>query len=338
MRVEPPTSSTRWMSDLLRPASRIACSNGPRHDSRQVGRELLELRAAERELEVQRTVARRGDERQVDRRLLQRRQLDLRLLGGFLEPLDGHLVGREIDAVRVLELRHQPVDDALVPVVTTEVRVAGGRLHLEDALAEVEDRHVERAATEVEHEDRLVVVLVEAVRERRSGGLVDDAQHLEAGDLTGFLRGLTLGVTEVGGHRDHGLGDAVAEVRLGVALQLLQDASRDLLAVVGLAVDVDRPVRAHVALHRADRAIGVGDRLALRDLADEDLSGLGERDDRRSGARPLGVGDHDGLARLEDRDDRVGGAEVDADGLGHGNCLLGSAVAGGVQILVELES
>ena len=53
----------------------------------QVGGELLEPRAGERELEVQRTVARRGDERQVDRRLLQRGELDLRLLGRFLEPL-----------------------------------------------------------------------------------------------------------------------------------------------------------------------------------------------------------------------------------------------------------
>ena len=94
--------------------------------------------------------------------------------------------------------------------------------------------------------------------------------------------------------------------------------ARDLLRVVGLAVDVDRPVGAHVALDRADRAIGVGDRLALGDLADEDLAGLRERDDRRGGAAALGVGDDDGLAGLEDRDDRVGGAEVDADGLGHG--------------------
>ena len=36
----------------------------------------------------------------------------------------------------------------------------------------------------------------------------------------------------------------------------------------------------------------------------------------------LGVGDDDRLAGLEDADDRVGGAEVDADGLGHGGCLL----------------
>ena len=279
----------------------------------------------EREVEVQRTVARRGDERQVDRGLLQRR----RARSSPSRPLPSGaataiLSVDEVDAVRVLELGDQPVDDALVPVVAAEVRVAGGRLHLEHAVADLEHRHVERAAAEVEDEDRLVVAfLVEPVRERGRGGLVDDAQHLEARDLAGLLGGLALGVVEVRGHGDDGLGDGVAEVGLGVALQLLQDAGGDLLRVVRLAVDVDRPVGAHVALDRADRAIGVGDRLALGDLADEDLAGLRERDDRRGGAGALGVGDDDGLARLEDRDDGVGGAEVDADGLGHG-CASGS--------------
>ena len=160
--------------------------------------------------------------------------------------------------------------------------------------------------------------LVEPVREGRGGRLVDDAQHLEAGDLAGLLGGGALGVVEVRGHGDDGLGDGVAEVRLGVALQLHQRAGADLLRGVLLAVDVDRPVRAHVALDRADGAVGVGDGLALGDLTDEDLAVLGERDDRRGRAGPLGVGDDHGVAGLEDADDRVGGAEVDADGLGHG--------------------
>ncbi len=324
------------MSFLSRPASRIACSNGPRHESSRSLVSSWNFEPREREVEVQRTVAGCRDERQVHGGLLQRRQLDLRLLRGFLEPLHGHLVGTEVDTVRVLELGDEPVDDALVPVVTAEVGVPRGRLHLEDTLAEVEDRHVERATPEVEHEDRLVeVTFVEAVRQRRGSRLVDDAQHLETGDLTGLLRGLALGVAEVGGHRDHGLGDAVAEVRLGVTLELAQDASRDLLGVVGLPVDVDRPVRAHMPLYGADRAIRIRDRLTLRDLADEDLAGFREGDDRRSGARPLRIGDDDGLARLENRDDRVGGAEVDADGLGHGDCLL--CVSGvGLRVLEAL--
>ena len=73
-------------------------------------------------------------------------------------------------------------------------------LHLEHAVADLEDRHVEGAAAEVEHEDRLVgrALLVEPVGEGGRGGLVDDAQHLEAGDLAGLLGGGALGVVEVG--------------------------------------------------------------------------------------------------------------------------------------------
>jgi hypothetical protein len=41
------------------------------------------------------------------------------------------------------------VDQALVEVVAAEVRVAVGRLHLEHAVADLEDRDVERAAAEV---------------------------------------------------------------------------------------------------------------------------------------------------------------------------------------------
>ena len=195
----------------------------------------------------------------------------------------------------------QPVDDPLVPVVAAEVGVAVGGLDLEHAVADLEHRHVEGAAAEVEHEDRLVgVLLVEAVGQRGRGRLVDDAQHLEAGDLAGLLGGGALGVVEVGGHGDDGLVDRVAEVGLGVALELHQRAGRDLLRGVVLAVDVDLPVGAHVALDRADRAVGVGDGLALGHLADEDLAVLGEGDDRRGGAGALGVGDDDGIAALED--------------------------------------
>jgi hypothetical protein len=130
----------------------------------------------------------------------------------------------------------------LVPVVATELGVARGGLDLEDAVADLEHRDVEGAAAEVEDQDGLVgVLLVQAVGQGGGGRLVDDAQHLEPGDGAGLLGGGALGVVEVGRHGDDRLVHGVAEERLGVPLQLAQDAGRDLLGVYVLAVDVDGP-------------------------------------------------------------------------------------------------
>jgi hypothetical protein len=125
-------------------------------------------------------------------------------------------------------------------VVAAEVRVAVGRLHLDDALAHLEDRDVERAAAEVVDGDRLVLLLVEPVGQRRRGRLVDDAHDLEAGDLAGVLGGLALRVVEVGRHGDDRLGHRLAEVVLGGLLQLLQDHRGDLGRRVLLAAHLDR--------------------------------------------------------------------------------------------------
>jgi hypothetical protein len=167
------------------------------------------------------------------------------------------------------------------------VVVARGGADLDDAVADLEQRDVERAAAEVEDQDGLfLAALVEAVGQRGRGGLVDDAQHVEAGDLAGLLGGLTLGVVEVRRDGDDRVGDVLAEVALGVALELLQHARADLLRGVVLAVDLDGPVGAHVALDRTDGPVDVGHRLVLGGLADQHLAVARERDDRRRGAEP----------------------------------------------------
>ena len=103
----------------------------------------------------------------------------------------------------LLEALDEPVDDPRVEVLAAEEGVAGGRDDLEDAArADLEDRDVERAAAEVVDGDRLLDVLAEAVRERGGGRLVDDADDVEAGDLPGVLRRLTLVVVEVRGDGD----------------------------------------------------------------------------------------------------------------------------------------
>ena len=306
----------------------------------QVGGQLVQLRAAELQVEVLGLPLDGGDEGQVDLRLLRRGELDLRLLGRLVEALQRVLVGREVDALVAFELGDQPLDDRFVPVVAAEVVVAGGRLHLEDAVADFQHGDVEGAAAEVEDEDRLVGFLfVEPVGQRGRGRLVDDPLDVEAGDLAGVLGRLALVVVEVGGDGDHGAVDRFAELRFGVGFQLLQDHRADLRRAVLLAAHVDAHVAvgagldlvrddrlllfdfgllaAHEALDREDRVLRVHHRLAFGDRADQALAALGEGDDGRRRAAALGVLEDGGLAALHHRDAGVGRAEVDSDRLCH---------------------
>ena len=188
----------------------------------------------------------------------------------------------------------------------------------------------------------LVLLLVETVGERRRRRLVDDAQDLEPGDLAGVLRGLALGVVEVGGHGDDGLRDLLAEVVLGRLLHLLQDEGGDLggryflpprldpgVAVVGRDDLVRHQLRSfcdhrvvelstHEALDGVDGVLRVGDGLTLG------------RPARPAAHRPCVNATTDGVVRAPSAlamtfglpafhhgDTRVGGAEIDADDLAH---------------------
>ena len=227
MRVEPPTSTTSsifagfdagvgrapaCVGPTVRCSrSSTSCSNLARRQPHAAG-------ASGRWLSAR-------DERQVDVGLHHRGELHLGLLRRLPEPLQRHPVLAEIDPLALLELRDDPLDDALIEVVAAEVRVAVGGLHLDHALADLEDRDVEGAAAEVVDGDRLVLLLVEAVGQRRRRRLVDDPHHLEAGNRARFLGGLPLRVVEVGGNRDDGARDRLAQVLLGGLLQLLRAPS-----------------------------------------------------------------------------------------------------------------
>ncbi len=159
MRVMPPTRTTWSMSAApLSLASSSAWRTGATTRSSRSAVSSLSLLRVSRVSRCLGPDCVGGDERQVDLRLLRGRQLDLRLLRGLVEALEGHRVLRQVDRLVLLELAREPVDDRLVEVVAAEVVVTGGRLDLEDAVADLEHRHVERAAAEVEDEDRLVGV------------------------------------------------------------------------------------------------------------------------------------------------------------------------------------
>ncbi len=313
----------------------------PDRAAHQLVDQRFELGARQLDVEVLRPVLVRRDEGQVDLGLRRRRQLDLGLLRGLLEALQRELVVAQVDALLLLELVGQVVDHPGVEILAAEERVAVGRLHLEHAVADLEDRDVERAAAEVVDRDGAGALLLEPVGERGRRRLVDDAQHLEPGDLAGVLGGLALGIVEVGGNRDHRLGHRLAEIALGGLLHLLQDEGRHLRRRIFLAPDLDPGVvvvalddlvgdqplvlLAHrvvegapdQALDGEHRVLRVGDRLSLRRLADQPLAIVGERHHRGRRAGALRVLDHLDVRSFHDRDARVRGAEIDTNRLRH---------------------
>ena len=115
IRVEPPTSTTWSMSEVLQAGVLDGRLERALAGVDQVGGQLVELGPRQLQVEVLGALGGGGDEGQVDLGLLHGGQLDLGLLGRFLQALQGHLVGGQVDALGVLERLDQPVDDLAGP-------------------------------------------------------------------------------------------------------------------------------------------------------------------------------------------------------------------------------
>ena len=198
-----------------------------------------------------------GEVGQVDVGLGGRGQLDLGLLGGLPDALQGHLVLGEVDAGVCLEV----LDDVLlkqhVDIFAAAGGVAVGGLDLEHAVADLQNTDVEGAAAQVVDRDDLAVGLVHAVGQRRRRGLVDDPLHVQPADLAGILGGLSLRVVEVGRHRDHRLLHGLAQIRLRGLLHLLQHHAAHLRRRVGVVLDLHPAVPVRVLHHLVRQVLDV---------------------------------------------------------------------------------
>ncbi len=129
----------------------------------------------------------------------------------------------QIDAVLGVDFVERNGEQQVVDVVAAEVRVAIGRLHFEDAVAQLEDGDVEGAAAQVIDGDGAFLGAIEAIGKRGRGGLVHEAQDFEARHAARIFGGLALRVVEVCGHGDDGLRYRRAEEALRIALELAQN-------------------------------------------------------------------------------------------------------------------
>ena len=288
----------------------------------QVGSQLIELCTAQGHIQVLGAGRVGGDIGQVDVGGGHAGQLNLGLLGSFLQTLHSNLIAGQINAFGLLELGNQVIHDSLVEVIAAQVGVTGSSQNLDDAVADVQDGHIEGAAAQVVDHDLLLGFLIQAIGQSSCGGLVDDTLHVQAGDLAGILGGLTLGIAKVSRNRDDSLGDGLAQIAFRVSLQLLQDHSADLLGGVVLAVQIHMVILAHVTLDGRDGAVSIGDRLALCNLTNHTLAGLGECYHGRGSTVALCIGDDNRLAAFQNSNTGIGSTKVNTDNLRHNVFLL----------------
>ena len=102
-----------------------------------------------------------------------------------------------------------------------------GRLHFKDTVSKLKDRDIEGSSAQViDRNLHVYVFLVHAVSKGSSSRLVDDSLYLQAGDLSRFFGGLTLGIVEVGRYGDDRFGYCLSQEILCCALHFLKNHGR----------------------------------------------------------------------------------------------------------------
>mmetsp|Transcript_32287 Transcript_32287/g.67886 ORF Transcript_32287/g.67886 Transcript_32287/m.67886 type:complete len:216 (+) Transcript_32287:392-1039(+) len=169
-----------------------------------------------------------SDEREGYVSLGQSIQFALGLLSRFSQTLHGQVITRKINTRLSLESFHQIFQKLLVEVLSSKHGVSVGSLDLEDATRNFKNGNIEGTSTKIENGNGLAVSLVHTIRQCRSGGLIDDTQHVQACNFTSILGSLSLRIIKVGGHSNNSLGHIPSQESLSSLLHLTQNHTSNL--------------------------------------------------------------------------------------------------------------
>ena len=120
-------------------------------------------------------------------------------------------------------LRHDPLGDSMIHIITAQRRIAAGGQHLEHAAVETQQGNIEGSAAEVVDRIHALRVLIQAIGNRRRRGLIQQPQGIKSGKTRGVFRGLALGIVKIRRHGNDRIGDFRSESFRSATLQAFQD-------------------------------------------------------------------------------------------------------------------
>ena len=192
-----------------------------------------------------------------------------------------------------------------------------GSKHFNDTIANLNDGYVKCTAAQVEYHDLLLISMIQTIRKRSTGRLIDDTLYIQPCDLSRILCRLSLGIIEIRRYCDNSILYRFAQIRFCILTEFAQDHRTDLGSCIFFTVDLNAPVCAHRAFYRADGALTVHNSLSLCSFADQLLAILCKSDNRGSCARPFCIGNDDRSAAFNYRNTAIGRSKVYTDCFSH---------------------
>ena len=216
----------------------------------------------------------------------------------------------EVNSILALEFPFEAREQKIVKIVASELVVSVAGEDFSDVAFDAYDRDVKRSAAKVVNQGGVMRGIPETVRQTGGRRLIEDAHHLQPGELSGFPRGVALGVRKVGRNGNDRLSDRLMQFVLRPFHHSAKNQRGDLLGRELLVSDLHRLGRTHLSLDAPDGQMRIKELLMARLPAHEQRAGRGEAHTRWQHPVGLRAKNFD-LAIDESGDLRIGGSEID---------------------------
>ena len=159
-----------------------------------------------------------------------------------------------------------------IPVISAQAGVAIDRSDMEQSVSDFQNGHIEGSSAQIPYQDVFNIGPVQPISQRRRRGFTDDSQDLEPGHFGGFLSGPSLGIAEIRGNRNHGLGYRFTELAVDISFDFSKNMCGDFLGRKASAVHRDSGIRSDQAFDGTHGSIRIGRGLVFGDGPHQDMS------------------------------------------------------------------